>query len=126
VVDLSDLDVHELGERVKALDGDDVYDATLQRALAIATRNTVPASGEAEDVSPAVSVGPDLPARALTSDAVVAALRTEFLKRGSVGFARQFGRNRQRGHGVGGHGRRRPRRGAQADEATDEATSKSR
>lgn len=37
-MDLFDLDVHELGERVKALHGDAVYHATLARALAIATR----------------------------------------------------------------------------------------
>ena len=68
-MDLSDLDIHELGERVKALHGDEVYDATLARALAIATRDSVTSSPSAAGASDA-----------LTTDAVVAALRTEFLK----------------------------------------------
>ena len=73
-MDLNDLDIHELGERVKALHGEDVYDATLARGLAIATRNSVEA-GESRS-SP---VAGDLQG-ALTSAAVMTALRTEFLK----------------------------------------------
>ena len=73
-MELSNLDVHELGDRVKALHGDEVYRATLARALAIATRNSVDAAGM-RSRSRAGEVQ-----RALTSDAVVAALRTEFLK----------------------------------------------
>ena len=68
-MDLSDLDLHELGERVKALHGEAVYDDTLARALAIATRDSATSSPSAADASDA-----------LTTDAVVAALRTEFLK----------------------------------------------
>ena len=34
-------DVAALGERVKCLYGEDVYKVTLQRALAMATRNTL-------------------------------------------------------------------------------------
>ena len=78
-MDLSNLDIHELGERVKALYGDDVYDATLARALAIATRNSVPFSNENEPEADA-HAGVEFPQDALTTDAVVAALRIEFLK----------------------------------------------
>ena len=63
---LTDVDIHVLGEQVKAVHGDDVYIATLQRALAVATRNSV--SGVE------ASHGP------LTTDAVLHAIRTEFLK----------------------------------------------
>lgn len=73
-MDLSDLDIHELGERVKTLHGEDVYEATLARALAIATRNSV----DAAEVRSSAPAGEGQ--RALTSEAVVAALRTEFLK----------------------------------------------
>ena len=72
----SDLNVHELGDRVKALYGDEVYQATLARALAIATRDSV-ASGESKPDAPGVAASPH---GALTTDAVLAALRTEFLK----------------------------------------------
>jgi hypothetical protein len=79
-VDLSDLDIHELGERVKALYGDDVYDATLARALAIATRNSVPSTADANAPGADAPAEVELPQGALTTDAVVAALRIEFLK----------------------------------------------
>jgi len=73
-VDLSELDIQELGERVRALHGDDVYKATLARALAVATRNSVGAE-QARSVPP---VGESQ--GALTDDVVMTALRTEFLK----------------------------------------------
>ena len=63
---LTDVDIHVLGEQVKAVHGDDVYIATLQRALAIATRNSV--------------TGVDVSHGPLTTDAVLHAVRTEFLK----------------------------------------------
>ena len=73
---LSDLDVHELGDRVKALHGDEVYQATLALALAIATRNRVPL-GKSTPNAPGEAASPH---NALTTEAVLAALRTEFLK----------------------------------------------
>ena len=79
-MDLSDLDIHELGERVKALYGEDVYDATLARALAIATRNSVPSAADENESGADAPAGVEFPQDALTTDAVVAALRTEFLK----------------------------------------------
>ena len=59
---VGELDVRELGERVKSLHGEAVYGSTLQCALAIATRNAVES--------------PSAP----TNEAVLSALRTEFLK----------------------------------------------
>jgi len=77
---LHDLNIHELGERVKSFHGDDVYSTTLQRALAIATRNSVPVSRSAKAECPAAPADVEEPQVALTTEAVVAALRTEFLK----------------------------------------------
>ena len=57
-----ELDVRELGERVKSLHGEAVYGFTLRCAFAIATRNAVES--------------PSAP----TNEAVLSALRTEFLK----------------------------------------------
>ena len=79
-MDLSDLDIHELGERVKSLHGDDVYEATLARALAIATRNSAPIPPDAKEAHPDAPAKAELPQSALTTNAVIAALRTEFLK----------------------------------------------
>jgi len=73
-MNLDALDLNEFGERVRALDGGDVYEATVQRALAIAIRNTVSAA------SPHTAEGAELQTQALSTDAVVASLRTEFLK----------------------------------------------
>lgn len=56
MMQLDDLDIHVLGDHVKAVHGDDVYIATLQRALAKSVRT------------------------ALSTEAVLAAVRTEFLK----------------------------------------------
>ena len=59
---VGELDVRDLGERVKSLHGEAVYGFTLQCALAITTRN----AGES----------PSAP----TNEGVLSALRTEFLK----------------------------------------------
>jgi hypothetical protein len=75
-MDVHDVDVVALGERVKSLFGEDVYKVTLQRALAIAARNTIaPAAviGETGPNADSVPIG-------LTTDAVLFALHTEFLK----------------------------------------------
>ena len=79
-MDLSELDVHELGERVKALHGDEVYQAALARALAIATRNSVRSASDASESRPDTPGAGPSPPGSLTTDAVMAALRTEFLK----------------------------------------------
>jgi hypothetical protein len=57
---LNELDIHVLGDHVKAVHGEDVYTSTLQRALAMASRQNVQT--------------------ALTTEAVLATVRTEFLK----------------------------------------------
>ena len=77
---LNDLDIHILGENVKALHGDDVYIATLQRALAVATRKSVRPSEAAQGPCPAARHGVEVSEGALTTEAVLDALRTEFLK----------------------------------------------
>jgi hypothetical protein len=77
---LGDLDVAALGERVKSLYGEDVYKVTLQRALVMATRNTIAAAAESNEVSPEARPGIDSIETALTSEAVLSALQTEFLR----------------------------------------------
>jgi hypothetical protein len=78
-VDLDDLDVTELGERVKTLYGEDVDEATLQRALGTATR-TLARFPSVTQRSPDASARVRRPTAELTNDAVVAALRAEILK----------------------------------------------
>ena len=59
---LDDLEIHVLGDHVKAVHGEDVYNATLHRALAMASSKSFRTSEE------------------LTNDEVLAAVRAEFLK----------------------------------------------
>ena len=73
-MNLDDFDLYEVGEKVRALHGGDVYKAAVHRALAVAIRNT------RNDASPDTPAALELQTMALTHDAVVAALRTEFLK----------------------------------------------
>ncbi len=76
-MDQRDLDVVTLSEQLKSLYGDDVYNVALQRALAMATRNTIaPARGGNE----ADTVGNDSKRACLTTEAVLAAVHTEFLR----------------------------------------------
>ena len=78
-MDLDDLDVTELGERVKTLYGEDVYEATLQRALGTATRTLLASLPLPRRDGPDASAGAGRRTAELTNDAVVAALRAEFL-----------------------------------------------
>ena len=71
--------VAALGERVKSLHGEEVYQVTLQRALAMATRNIAPPADTGE-ACPDVCPGFDSVRTTLTSEAVLSALQTEFLK----------------------------------------------
>ena len=59
-MNLNDVAIHVLGDHVKAVHGEAVYTATVQRALALATRHNV-----------------ETP---LTTEAVLTTVRTEFLK----------------------------------------------
>ena len=77
---LCELDVAELGERVKSLYGQDVYKVTLQRALVMATRNTIAVAADTNEACPDARPGIDSVRTALTSEAVLSALQTEFLK----------------------------------------------
>jgi hypothetical protein len=77
---LCDLEVAELGERVKCLYGQDVYQVTLHRALVMATRNTIASATDTNDARHDVRVGCESVETALTTEAVLSALHTEFLK----------------------------------------------
>jgi hypothetical protein len=61
-MDPSEVDIHMLAEKVKAAHGEHVYTFALQRALAIASGNSIRTS------------------EALTNDGVLAAVRTELMK----------------------------------------------
>jgi hypothetical protein len=61
-VDLNEVDIHVLGEKVKQLHGEDVYTFALHRALAMASRNSCRTS------------------EVLTNDDILAAVRTELAK----------------------------------------------
>jgi len=58
----ADVDIHVLGEQVKAVHGEDVYTFALHRALTMASRNSCRTS------------------EVLTNDDILAAVRTEFVK----------------------------------------------
>ena len=79
-MDLNDLDICEFGEKVKALHGGDVYEAALRAALATAIRNAVAVIPDANDLFPNAPARAQVAAHAVTNEAVVAALRAEFLK----------------------------------------------
>jgi hypothetical protein len=75
------LDIAALGERVKCLYGEDVYKVTLQRALAMATRNTLAPAAHSTQACPDARSGIDSgQTTTLTSEAVLSALQIEFLK----------------------------------------------
>ena len=73
-MNLDDLDLDAFGGKVRAMHGADVYEATVQRALAMAICNT------SNDRFPDMHSGTERQTSSLTNDAVVAALRSEFLK----------------------------------------------
>ncbi len=75
--DYDSLGVKELGERVKALHGEDVYQAAMQRALAVVHRTAFPVDPKALPDDPAVRQNPT---RVVLADALAVALRAEFVK----------------------------------------------
>jgi hypothetical protein len=75
--DYEDVGVSELGERVKAVHGEDVYQAAMQRALAIVHRTAFPVDPRTLQDDPAVRQNPT---KVVMADALVVALRSEFLK----------------------------------------------
>jgi hypothetical protein len=74
------IDVAALGERVKSLYGEDLYKVTLQRALAMATRNTIAPTAETDEACRDVRSGIDSVQTAVTTEAVLSALHADFLK----------------------------------------------
>jgi hypothetical protein len=79
-MNLCDLDVAALGEQVKALYGEDVYELTLRRALTMATRNTSAAAPDTNAAFRDASSGIDSMQTSLTTEAVLSALHAEFFK----------------------------------------------
>ena len=75
-----DLDVAALGEQVKSLYGDEFFQFVLQRGLAMAIRNTLASATYTKDACPESGGGVEAVQKALTTEAVVSALRTEFLR----------------------------------------------
>ena len=75
--DYNSIGVKELGERVKTLHGEEVYQAAMQRAVTVVHRTAFPVDPKALSDDPTVRQNP---IRVVMADALAVALRAEFLK----------------------------------------------
>ena len=77
---LDDLSVNQLGEQVKSVHGEEVYQAAFKRAVGIASKKAARLeSAERQPLSPDHPDGPPS-SKVLVADALAVALRTEFIR----------------------------------------------